>query len=154
MRGLPGSCRRSLTCALLSWESVPWHISYKHSVTFRKPQAWLLYEDTLTDTMALKSRHTARWRYFCTRAVKKWNRFGVSQADSGSDRDPGVDELGGRSAVFIISTGLYCTLLRLTGRTDTRTTPNRGALGRLPWQHHQDGQHSAWRDSICPECVS
>lgn len=45
---------RSLTCASPSWKSVPWHISYKHNVTFKKPQAWLLYEDTLTDTMALK----------------------------------------------------------------------------------------------------
>lgn len=40
--------------------------------TFRKPQAWLLYEDTLTDTMALKEQHTqARRRCFCTRAAQK-----------------------------------------------------------------------------------
>lgn len=69
--------------------------------------------------------------------------FGCRESGSEADRDPGVGELRGRSAVFIGSTDFYCTLLRLTGRTDARTTPNR-ASARLPWQHHQDGQHSAW----------
>lgn len=48
--------------------------------------------------------------------------FGCQESASEADRDV-VDELGGRSAVFIRSTDSYCTLLRLTGRTNTRTTP-------------------------------
>lgn len=51
---------RSLTYTSLPWKSVSWHISYQHNVTLGKPQAWLLYEDTLTKTMAPKYRHTAR----------------------------------------------------------------------------------------------